>query len=282
MTDKPRHRSGYTAEDTELVRAVCLTVAVTLGAYLDDLVIVGGLVPALLIDTDREAPTEELHPGTNDLDLGLSLAVLDEQRYAAISERLRAEGFKPDESESGNLTVQRWQRTGLSVDFLIPRPNAEATGGRIHNLEPDFGAIITPGLELAFKERVPIRIDGTTLDGQQAVRQLPVCGPAAFVVLKALAFGDRAEPKDAFDLTYVLRHAPGGRPAVVAQLRGHAVDHAAIVGQAIEQLALDFATVESIGPQRAAEFEHLDTDDRDAAAADAHGYVDDILRAYRS
>lgn len=153
-------------------------------------------------------------------------------------------------------------------------------GGRIHNLEPDFGAIITPGLELAFEESVAIRIDGTTLDGQQAVRDVPVCGPAAFVVLTALAFGDRAEPKDAFDLTYVLRHAPGGRSAVVEQLRAHAVDHAEIVGQAFDKLVRDFATVDGIGPRRAAEFEHLDPEDRDAAAADAHGYIDDLLRSY--
>ena len=40
MNEKPRHRSGYTSEETELVRSACLTVAVTLGAYLDDVVIV--------------------------------------------------------------------------------------------------------------------------------------------------------------------------------------------------------------------------------------------------
>ena len=44
---KPRHRSGYNREETELVEAVCLTVAVTLGAHMDQLCIVGGLVPFL-------------------------------------------------------------------------------------------------------------------------------------------------------------------------------------------------------------------------------------------
>ena len=74
MNEKPRHRSGYTTEETELVRSACLTVAVTLGAYLDDVVIVGGLVPSLLIDAQRAEPgdADEDHPGTNDLDLGLS------------------------------------------------------------------------------------------------------------------------------------------------------------------------------------------------------------------
>lgn len=50
MSEKPRHRSGYGQDELEQVKAACLTVAVTLGAYLDDVCIVGGLVPALLID----------------------------------------------------------------------------------------------------------------------------------------------------------------------------------------------------------------------------------------
>lgn len=43
--DKPRHHSGYRREQTELVEAACLTIAVTLGALMDQLCIVGGLVP---------------------------------------------------------------------------------------------------------------------------------------------------------------------------------------------------------------------------------------------
>src|SRR3954451_18709002 len=76
---------------------------------------------------------------------------------------------------------------------------------RVHNLESDFGALITPGLQLAFDERVDIALDGHTLHGERVRRTIPVCGPAAFVVLKTLAFGDRAEPKDAYDLVYVIR-----------------------------------------------------------------------------
>jgi hypothetical protein len=35
--DKPRHRSGYGAAELEQVKAMCLAVAVTLGAHLDDI-----------------------------------------------------------------------------------------------------------------------------------------------------------------------------------------------------------------------------------------------------
>jgi len=50
-------------------------------------------------------------------------------------------------------------------------------------------------VELAFDERVDVEIYGRTLTGEEVTRTVPVCGPAAFIVLKALAFGDRAEPE---------------------------------------------------------------------------------------
>ncbi len=283
VTDKPRHRSGYGAEEFEHVRAACLTVAVTLGAYLDDLVIVGGFVPALLIDTARGGERDEgdeLHPGTNDLDVGLALALLDEERYAEISARLRAEGFRPDTNPKGNPTVQRWRLGGLkvTVDFLMP-PAADQDGKvRVQNLEPDFGALITPGLGLAFDERVEVELEGHTLKGERARRTVPVCGAGAFVVLKALAFGDRAEPKDAFDLVYVIRHTPGRAAAIVDVLAGHATRDRTIVQQALGLLARDFDSPDGLGPRRAAEFTVADSADLDAAAADAHGFVDDLLR----
>ncbi len=279
--DKPRHRSGYTAEETEQVKTVCLTVAVTLGAHLDDVCIVGGLVPPLLIDTTRTDGDDDLHPGTNDLDVGLALALLDDERYAEISHRLRGEGFKPDTNENGNQTVQRWRLGELkvAVDFLMPPAPAQDPAVRVQNLEPDFGALVTPGLELAFDERVNIELDGHTLTGERARRTVPVCGPAAFVALKALAFGDRAEPKGAYDLVYVIRHTPGRGTVIAERLRLHAQLHTEIVVRALRLLNRDFNTPDNIGPRRAAAFTITADADLDDAAADAHGFVDDLLRA---
>lgn len=282
MSDKPRHRSGYSREELRLVESACLTVAVTIGAYLEDVCIVGGLVPALLIDAQRPADlVAEDHPGTNDLDIGLALALLDDERYVELSARLRAEGFRPDKNAKDNPTVQRWCMEGLkvTVDFLMPPSEGDATSQRVKPLEPDFGALVTPGLELAFDERVEVDIEGFTLKGEAVSRKVPVCGPGAFTVLKALAFGDRAEPKDAYDLVYVVRHTEGAGQAVARVLSHHAETHEAIVLEALSLLRRDFGSPDGLGPSRAADFMLGDDSDRDADAADAHGFVDDLLRA---
>ena len=49
MTDKPTIAAGYGGGQTELVRATCLYVATKLGDIIDELVVVGGLVPSLLV-----------------------------------------------------------------------------------------------------------------------------------------------------------------------------------------------------------------------------------------
>lgn len=282
---KPRHRSGYSREETEQVEMVCLTVIGALGAYVDDLCVVGGLVPVLLIDRrlGLDDTEEDRHPGTNDFDVGLSIALLDEERYVEVSKRLRAEGFGPDENESGNEVRQRWRLEDLevTVDFLMAPPPGHADDERLHDLEPDLAALVTQGLDLAFEEKIDVELDGTTIRGEKLRRMIPVCGPAAFLILKALAFADRMEHKDAFDLLYLLRRFPDSPAAIVEQLALHASHDEKAVEAALAALANDFDEIDSIGPRRAAEFSAETPEGMDALAADAHGYVDDLLRACR-
>lgn len=283
--EKPRERGGYRREETLQVESACLTVAVTLGALMDDLCIVGGVVPSLIIDGGLGTGEEpgESHPGTNDLDIGIAVALLDDHKYAEISQRLRQEGFEPDTNEKGNPTLQRWRWHDLKVmiDFLLAPVKGAEVGGRVLALEDDFGVLIAPGLQLAFEEREQVTLEGHTLKGERVTRTIPVCGPGAFVVLKAHAFADRGEPKDAFDLVYVIRRWPGGVDTIADRLARHAEHHMDVVVGALELLARDFGSPSHIGPLRVADFEGVARGERDEVAADAHGYVDDLLSICR-
>ena len=68
MTDKPTTAAGYKSGQVELVRATCLYVATKLGNIMDELVVIGGLVPSLLIDQDNLPDGTYAHVGTMDLD----------------------------------------------------------------------------------------------------------------------------------------------------------------------------------------------------------------------
>lgn len=150
---KPKTADGYTPEDLEQVRATCLHLASILGDMLDDLVVVGGLVPSLLIDAGRVGGGP--HVRTTDLDLGLEIALLGSGRYHTLAERLRGSEFEPDKTEEGNVVRQRWRHKGTTatIDFLMPPAVEGLQGGGLQDLEPDLAALVTPGLRLAFRDR---------------------------------------------------------------------------------------------------------------------------------
>lgn len=279
---KPANKAGYRPEWVEAVRRSCLYIATVLGDYVEeDLVVVGGLVPGLLIDQGDLPEGADPHPGTMDLDLGLQLGVFEAGRYREISNRLRDAGFEMDTNEEGNTTRQRWKIVGSAgealVDFLIPPGGTEDSPGSLKDLEEDFAAIITPGLELAFRDRELITVSGTTISDEHCVRDVPVCGPGAFVVLKALAFGVRGLNKDAFDLFYVVRNFGAGPTDVAARLKP--LLDSAEAQQALGILERDFSEPGATGPMRVAAF--TSTADDEALREDVVGFVADLLDGCR-
>lgn len=241
---------------------------------LDDIVIVGGLVPSLLVDQERLPWDLEHHPGTLDLDIGLSLAILEEERYRELGLRLRDAGFEPDFNPTGNPTSQRWRtRSPLSatVDFLIPPSFDTDRGGHLRNIQYGFAAMITPGLHIAFKDKRKVLLSGQTLLGERADRHVWVCGPAAFTVLKTLAFRNRGTNKDAYDLIYMWRGL--WIETVAEDIEPFLGD--SYVSQALTIVKEDFTDHDAPGPRRAAAFVRGGTDEE--IQADVVGLAQRLL-----
>jgi hypothetical protein len=273
MMQKPSSSSGYPPELAVEARRMCLYVATLLGDLKDDVVVVGGLVPYLIID---QAAAVETHVGTRDLDLGLALSVLDAERYHEISEQLRRNGFAPDLTDDGKTKRQTW-RLGpqrVTIDFLIAQSNPDQKPGTLQSLERDFAAMVTPALTVAFTDFLDIVIDDQTPAGELACRTVKVCGPAAFVVLKAHAFHNRSEPKDAYDLVYVLKHFGNGDGREIAD-RFSAIAVTQAATDALAFLAADFASPAHLGAIRAAAFVGGSGAD---VRAEAYGYVQEFLK----
>lgn len=283
MPEKPSFASEYSRQQAELVRQTCLYVATKLGDLLDELVVVGGLVPSLLIPEESVSEGEDIHVGTMDLDLGLSMALLKTDRYEELIERLRRADFEPDKNKAGNPTLQRWKievagQPKVTVDFVIPPSLNQDHGGEIRHIEDDFGAVITPGLNLAFRDRLKVSLSGSTIRGEKATREIWVCGPGAFVVLKALAFDGRGENKDAYDLFYMIRYYGSGLEDVLKCL--NPLLHEQDTRKALQILRRDFAEPNGVGPRRVALFMYGTPNE--ALQADVAGLVRELLRKCES
>jgi predicted nucleotidyltransferase len=277
MQSKPKIITGYESDQVELVLMTCRYVSTILGDFMDEIVIVGGLVPSLIIDQSNLPEGVEPHAGTMDLDIGLSLAVYDDQLYQNITERLRGAGFSPDTNEKGNPTNQRWQINNaagkVTIDFLIPATEEDVGKiRRFKNLEKDFAALPADGLMLAFTDFVEVVMNGATIKGEMVEnRKIRVCGPGAFVVLKAIAFENRGENKDAYDLFYTIRNYGAG-PDDVAE-RFLSLGSNEYCDRAFTILKENFLKRGHVGASRAAEFLLGEDADDEDLQAEVVGFV---------
>lgn len=277
MPEKPTTAAGYPPDQVARVKSTCLYLATKLGDLMDEIVVVGGLVPSLLIDQEHLAENVTPHVGTLDLDLGLAFALVSEERYKEVAERLRHAGFEADKNDEGKPTRQRWRisEPAVTVDFLIEPEGFEGKPGSLFSLSKDWAAIIAPGLHLAFKDNQKVTLAGQTIAGEKASRDIRVCGAGAYVVLKALAFRIRGENKDAYDLFYLLRNYGKGVEDVAALLRPLLDDASA--QKALANLREDFLDPEAVGPRRVAEFLYARPDPE--TQADTVGFVRSLLDA---
>jgi len=273
VEQKPHSASEYNSETTELIVRTSLHLATVLGDFKEDIVIVGGMVPYFLVD-QKNQPYEQQHMGSLDVDIGLHVALLNEERYEEIAVRLKGAGFAPGTNDKGNLTRQSWRHSKHSnavVEFLM---DADGEPSKLQNLTGELAALIIPGIKLAFRDRQLIHLSGRTLDDAIADRDIYVCGPGAFLVLKALAFQSRAKGKDAYDIYYVARNYG----STVEEISGHIKPllNEEIAHRGINFLKQNFETLDHNGPIKIAQF--LGRGGEEELRADISGAIMGIVR----
>jgi hypothetical protein len=232
------------------------------------LAIVGGIVPTIIVLDPP--PGLDAHVGTADLDLHLSLHLLDGETadyYDAIIDGLKSLGLKASvdgERERKWRWVGRYRGIELTVELLCP---ARTTGGR-----PEMPAADTPAeanigpgreitaLAIGLGHLVPVdtvfiprRVEAS---GGSLTYEFPVAGLASWLCLKSDAIMRRNKPKDAYDMVWLI-DALG--PEVAAEqiatsplLSSELADE---VRHQLRMLILDqFKDTDSIGPRSYATF----------------------------
>ena len=81
-------RRDYTAEAVEAAKSVLIELTHLLGEYRDNIVLIGGWVPELLIP-QKPRP----HVGSMDIDLALNHLKIQEDGYKLIEELLTSRGY---------------------------------------------------------------------------------------------------------------------------------------------------------------------------------------------
>ena len=277
------HASDYDSITTARCERALVTLLGDLGPWRERIFLVGGLAPRYIVgQLPRGVPA---HIGTTDVDLVIGLALGDDtpETYRTLEANLKRSGFRAENSF-------RWTRLvdGISVQVEFLCETTEVDAGRIfkphgESLGSGFGAFNVRGARLAASDFTEHEVVAERLDdGGLSTIAVRVCGLLPYVVLKILAFQDRHENKDAYDLVLcLLNFGDGPESAGTATANSPVASHSQ-VADALRLLGERFADADRDGPASYATFLAL-PDDAEAAARlhrDAVAVVRKFLDAF--
>lgn len=268
---KPQHIGGYTAQHTADCERVLVTLLRGLGPWGQSIFLVGGLTPRYLVP--QEPPIDPAHAGTLDVDVVVDLQILtDTNAYETLEHNLHRLGFERGSNDDGTRVSWRWQTktergATMILEFLADEPAMR--GGRVQELptKGKISALNVPHSSIVFDLFDEKRVRVELLD-EKGVAEVAIkyANIVSFTCLKAFAYEDRHEPKDAHDLVYCIQHYAGGVDATAVAFREHLCGrHGGTVQAALRILQSRFADEPGMegyrkdGPVAVARFE-LGTD----------------------
>ncbi|KWA80293.1 hypothetical protein WL30_31405 [Burkholderia ubonensis] len=264
---KPTTLDGYSDQYTRDCERVLVTLLRGLGPWKESVYLVGGLTPRYLVKA--RPPAVPAHAGTMDVDVVIDLQILtNTDAYHTLEDNLKKMGFERAENDRQQKLSWRWQtRTEhgalMVLELLADAP--DITGGKVQPLptEGTISAINIPHSSIVFDLYEVTEIGAELLAGDGfAVEKIKHADLVGFTCLKAFAFDQRFERKDAHDLIYCIEHAPKSADAVAHAFRNaFESKHRDVVKSALDILRARFAQVGEIegyrkdGPVAVAKFE---------------------------
>jgi hypothetical protein len=201
---KPTNINGYDDQITMDCERVLVTLLRGLGPWKDSVFLIGGLAPRYLVP--ERPPMVPAHAGTLDVDIVVELKILaDTQAYHTLEENFKKMGFERADNGRGQKQSWRWQtRTEhgavMVVELLADAP--EIAGGKVQELptEGTISALNIPHSSIVFDMHDVVEVTVELVGGGGVTTEkIRHANLVAFTCLKALAFDQRFERKDAHD-----------------------------------------------------------------------------------
>lgn len=264
-------RVDYTSAAVKAARSVIIELVHILGEYRDNIVLVGGWIPDLLLPKSKES-----HIGSIDVDLALNQKQLTENGYRTISEILGHSGYIQDRQQPF-IFRREVQGQTVKVDFLAGEYGGTGKSHRTQKIL-EMRPRKARGCDLAFEiPPVKICLKGQLPDGALDEVQVQISSVAPFLIMKGMAMEDRRKAKDAYDIYFILQNYPGGLDAIVKSFEPYR--EMPLVQEGLRKIAGKFASPDHVGPRDVADFfDTLDDDERLLRQRDVYEKVNYLLK----
>ena len=254
-------------------RSVLVELVHLLGEYWENIVLVGGWVPELLLSTNKSP-----HIGSIDVDLALNHLNLQDEGYKSIQSLLIERGYVQGKQPFifKRKLVVGGNEISVQVDMLSGEYQGTTKGHRHQRIQGGL-ARKTRGCDLAFDNPVVVTIAGELPGGARDTVKVRVASIVPFLVMKGMALDDRLKEKDAWDIYYCIQNYPGGLDHLIGEFRSY-IEHG-LVREGLEKIAKHFASEKHVGPRFVADFEEItDPEERELRERDAYEKVGYILQ----
>ena len=236
------------SEDT--LHVALLDLLVCLGELRDDVVLVGGLVPELVI---RLGGTR--YVVTADIDLAVPLRSLTQEQRDRLLTVLNESGFQQDEGQPYRFVKDVKEASGqpvrpVIVDILTGEASGVSSETRTQHVV-ELCAMPAPGCDLAFEYWQEMHVSVALPDGSTRSRTIKVAGPEAWLPMKGMVLHTQRSPKDAYDIYYYVRNFEGGPEELVRLLRPCLTNET--VAEGLRKIKGKFGSPADWGPKAAAE-----------------------------
>ncbi len=265
-------KQDYERDAVQAAQSVMLELARILGEYKNDIAIIGGWVPYLLLGENGKQ-----HIGSTDVDIALNHLNLQEIGYKTISQLLTARGYVIG---SQPFIFYRTLQVGgrelrVQVDLLAGEYEGTGASRRTQSVQ-DVKPRKARGCDLVFEMNEKILIKGVLPDGGIDSAEIQVASIVPFLVMKGIAMSDRLKEKDAWDIYFCLCNYPGGLEALASAFLPY-LKHGLVI-EGLQKIAEKFASSEHVGAIHVAQFEQiLDEEERAIRQQDAYQRVSALL-----
>jgi len=260
-------RRDYTAEAVEAAKSVLIELTHLLGEYRDNIVLIGGWVPELLIPQNLRP-----HVGSIDIDLALNHLKIREEGYRLIEELLTSRGYYQEPDKQPFIFFRNVPFGDSFIKVQVDLLSGEYEGtGEVHRTQAIQGMKVRKarGCDLAFDMVREIPVEGKIPGGGFDQVTVRIASIVPFLVMKGMALDGRLKEKDAWDIYYCLLAYPGGIDALVEEFRPH-LSHG-LVREGLGKIAGHFSSLKSIGPKFVADFEEAaDPEETERIVRDAY------------